>query len=230
MMNMYIIGTISPLNDIDFIKDTVTFELPKDYFDFLKEYGYGNICEVIYFYEPDEQHIKNTFMEYIDELWDWQNEKQKNMVLNGLSIGGTIDGDIICCVNDNLFPYVFLPRHLESILSFENIELLFSYCFSYYGFKELYFDPEFKSVIKMISLIKNSSLDKLLINNIQKLFLEKYKTDKVFDKDSQPKYIIQDIGGWVYMDLVYKNSIRVKYQSMHEAKANEIISFIEEKI
>ena len=96
---MYIIGTLSPLNDIDFIKNAVTFELPKDYFDFLKKYGYGNICEAIYFYKPDEQHIKNTFMEYIDELWDWQNEKQKNIVLNGLSIGGTIDEDIICCVN-----------------------------------------------------------------------------------------------------------------------------------
>ena len=82
----------------------------------------------------------------------------------------------------------------------------------------------------MISLIKNNSLDKLLIDNIQKLFLEKYKTDKVFNKNSQPKYIIQDIGGWVYMDLVYKNSIRVKYQSMYETKANEIINFIEEKI
>ena len=227
---MYIIGTINPIIDINSIKNESAFELPRDYFDFLRKYGYGDICETIYLHEPDNQYIKNNFMEYMDELWDWQDEKQKNMVLNGLTIGNTIDGDNICCINDNLFPYVFLPRHSVNVLSFENIELLFSHCFNYYGFKETYFDPEYKSVIKIISLIKNGSLDELLVNNIQKMFLKKHKMDKVFNEDSQPKYIMQDIGGWVYMDLIYKNSIRVKYQSMHEEKANEIIKFIEEKI
>jgi len=227
---MYIIGTLNIVKNNNFISDLGTFDLPNDYFDFLTKYGFGNICDTIYFNEPDRHYVENNFLDYIDVLWNWDSEKQKDMVLDGLYIGNTIDGDIICCVNNNLLPYVFLPRHSEEVISFESFELLHSHCLTYYGLKDVYFDSEFESVRKMITLIKNNSLDKTLIKTIQEIFLKEFKYDKIFNENNQPKYIIQDIGGWVYFDLIYRNSIIVKYQSMYEVKANKIINFIEKML
>lgn len=42
----------------------------------------------------------------------------------------------------------------------------------------------------------------------------------------QPKYFIKKIGGWVTFDLVYKNSIYVKFQNEFSENVKSIIEFL----
>ena len=222
---MYTIGIVKGLskNETTSIRELVEFVLPQDYLTFLTEYGYGEINETLFFQNPDAKYMKNNFSEYMD-LWEWENEAQKESTLSGLTIATTIDGDIVCCVNNYNSPYLLLPRHSEKPIKFDNLMSLFS---DYYKSENLYFDTYFNAERKIISLAKNGQLDQNLINKIQKLFLEKYQFDRVLKKETQPKYVMQEIGGWVYFDLIYKSSIRVKYQTIFELKAKNIIDFIE---
>lgn len=80
-------------------------------------------------------------------------------------------------------------------------------------------------------MIKEGLLNQNLMSEIQRAFLEKYQFDRIINKESkQPKYVISEIGGWVCFDLIYKNSISIKYQSMFDLRAKNIIEFIEQQI
>ena len=227
---MYTIGNIKGLNrvEIDSIEKLVDFVLPQDYLNFLSMYGYGEICENLFFQKPDRQYLKNTFSDCMD-LWDWDNQSQIEIALNGLTISTSSNGDIICCIGNSDFPYLLLPRNSGKTVSFDKLDLLFLDYSNRFKFEDLYFDSYCESKRKNIPLIRDGNLDKNLIVNIHKLFLEKYSFDKVFDANTQPKYVIQEIGGWVYFDMIYKNGIRVKYQLENEFKAQEIIEFIEQQ-
>ena len=232
---MYTIGKIKGLNqdEITAIKNLVEFVLPQDYLTFLSEYGFGEINEILHFQIPDKEFVRNNFSDYL-YLWDWTTELQKESALNGLTIATTYDGDTVCCVDNDELPYLLLPRHSSEPIEFEKFTFYISDISDYFKklkTDNLYFDTNCNREMKYISLIKNGQLDKELISKIHKSFLEKYQFDKVFNEDIQPKYIMQEIGGWVYFDLLnFGSSIRVKYQSMFEQKANEIIDFIEQQI
>ena len=227
---MYIIGNIKGLNqvEIDLIENFVDFSLPQDYQNFLSKYGYGDICENLLFQQPDKQYLRNNFSGYMN-FWNWDSQLQIETALKGLTISTSIDGDVICCIDNPKFPYLLLPRHSEKTVLFNKLDSLFLDYSNRFKFEDLYFDSYYKSELKYIPLIKDGTLDKKLIDNIHKLFLEKYSFDRVFKVDTQPKYIIQEIGGWVYFDLVYKSGIRVKYQLENEMKTKDIINFIEQQ-
>jgi len=72
---MYIIGNIQGLNrvEIDSVEKMVDFVLPQDYLNFLSKYGYGEICENLFFQQPDKQYLKNTFSDCMD-LWEHINK------------------------------------------------------------------------------------------------------------------------------------------------------------
>ncbi len=228
MKSMYIIGETKILENDEkgIIQNLIDFRLPEDYLDFLSSYGYGEISAELFFQKPDKKYIKNNFSDYMD-LWLWENELQRENALNGLTISTTANGDVICCVNDSKFPYLLLPRHSSEPAKFKDIYSLFSDYHQKLKWKEIYFDPYYNKEKKTISMIKDGKLDKSLIEHILKVFLEKYTFDKVYNEETQPKYVIQEIGGWICFDLIYRNTIVIKYQSTFESKVKEIISFLE---
>lgn len=224
---MYIIGEIKTLGEHErkALQDLVSFKLPEDYVNFLSDYGYGEIGAELFLQKPNEKYIKSNFADYMD-LWLWENESQKEKALNGLTILTTADGDIACCINDSGYPYLLLPRHSSEPVKFKDINSLFLYYQQKLKWEEIYFDSYYKKAKETISLIKDKELDNHLIEHILSAFLEKYVFVKVYNEGAQPKYVIQEIGGWICFDLIYRNTITIKYQSMFASKAKEIITFI----
>jgi hypothetical protein len=224
---MYIIGQIKPLNsnEIDSIKNLVSFELPKDYLAFLSTYGYGGICDFLLFEHPDKQYLKNNFGEYMD-FWNWQNKSEIDIALNGLTISTNIDGDIICCIDKPGLVFLVLPRHSQKPIYFDSLENVILH----FSLAERYFTTHDSSKTEWFSMVKNGKLDENRISKIQQEFLRKYMPDIVFNENVQPKYILQEIGGWVSFDLVYQSGISVKYQTIFEQKACEIIELIKQYI
>jgi hypothetical protein len=231
MKDIYIIGEtkIIEKDEREIIRNLVNFKLPEDYWDFLSNYGYGEISAELFFQKPDEKYMKNNFSDYMD-LWLWEDELQRENALNGLTISTTANGDIICCVNDPDFPYLLLPRQSGDPAKFKDIYSLLLDYHQKLKWKEIYFDPYYNKEKKTISLIKDGKLDKSLIEHMSNIFSEKYTCDKVYNEETQPKYVIQEIGGWICFDLVYRNTIAIKYQSMFVSKANEIITFVEKQL
>lgn len=210
------------INDFD---ENLLRILPIDYVDFLKNYGEGTYCDYVIISYPDYENIPATFGKET-ELWEFDEDYTTQDLIKSIQIGWTIDGDMIC-VTDNRKGKVFiLPRHSETITSFDSFLV---------AIKSLdletvneYFDPQFDGQIEQIKLIKNSALIDIL--PIHKAFLENYKYDFVVCKSTQPKYIIKEIGGWVYFDLIYKSSINIKFQKQYLEVAKPIINFLKQSV
>lgn len=197
-------------------------KLPKDYVDFLYEYGFGDINELIYFNQPDENFIVSNFRDDLD-LWIWT-EKEKYNVLKGVVIGGTSNGDIITIINAKK-PYLILPRHSEIPHYFITLKEVMTYYISEYDIKEQYFDFSYESEI-IHFVVNTNSFDR-----IYKSITDAIDVDKKFDNGfNQIKYVIQKIGGWLYFDNSQRNSVRIKYQKAFQNEANELISLIKEMI
>lgn len=230
MHEFYIIGETKPLdqNEIQQFEKLVNFALPTDYQEFLSKYGFGDINGLINIFQPDENFVKSNFADF---LYFWNlTENQIKDVLNGLTICSTIDGDIILVINNKEKPIVILPRHSDEFLDFDNLNALIThYRDSYKLGDSLYFDSNHNSAYKHISFVKNGKLDKALFDKLQQLFLETFSFDKIFNIETQPKYIIQKIGGWVYFDNIYKSSINIKYQTQFQNEANPVIDFFTEQ-
>ena len=152
---MYSIGNVKKVNqdEILLIQSLVDFILPQDFLSFLTEYGYGEINDILLFRRPDENYVKNNFSEYMD-LWDWTNEAQKEKALNGLTIATTVDGDIICCVKDNDFPYLILPRHSQKLVFINEFPHLLSHYINESKSEDIYFDSYYNSSLFFQSVVR----------------------------------------------------------------------------
>jgi hypothetical protein len=227
MEPLYVIGEIKLLDTdkINEIKRSIDFALPTDYLTFLAAYGYGDINGFLLVQQPDPDYVKLNFGEYM-YFWQWE-DNQDQKVLNGLTLATTIDGDIVVATSDRQFPITIMPRHSEKPVSFKDWESMILHYFGVHDFTEnLYFDTSYNSSVEMISLIENGSLDKEKIDGVYSRFTQSFHSVRVFNADTQPKHVIQRIGGWVCFDLVYKSSVRVKYQTQFQETANELIAFI----
>lgn len=231
MQAPYLIGQIKPLTTAEFqqIADTVTFPLPVSYRDFLYSYGLGVINELLMIHQPDDAYIRSNFGEYMD-LWELP-ESEEPAVLNGLTVATTIDGDIIAVIDDARYPFIILPRHSDKILRFGAFEEVIDYYDHTYHFSgDLYFDSYYNYEQENITFVNGPAIDKALFEKVYRDFLANILSDKVYNTDKQPKYIIQEIGGWVYFDNIYKSSVRIKYQSQYRPVADKIIQFIRDRM
>ncbi len=225
-MKYYTIGNIRPLKkeEIKELEQNIGFELPEEYSKFLTTYGYGEINEFLMINSPDKDYFKLNFHDCLD-LWELS-KNEKDGILNGITIGRNIDGDIFLLISNSDFPFVVIPRHSEKITRFKRFNKLLEFNHSNFELdKDNYFDSYHDYEQKHFDLIINEKLDKTIIDNVHQLFLKELKFDKVVNS-KQPKYIFQKMGGWVCFDLVYKRSIRVKYQKESENHAKEIIKHI----
>ena len=227
MQDLYIIGETKSLTrtEITEIEKSVHYSLPTDYKIFLSLYGYGEINELLMITEPDKEYIRSNFSDYM-YLWDWK-ENDELKALNGLTIGKTIDGDIIAVTDNPVVPIMMLPRHQEVPVNFSDFQSVIEYYNKEYKFdNNLYFDTYNEHAMEYIDLACNAKTDKGLIDFLHKIFLEKYQVDKSFNQDKQPKHVIQSIGGWVYFDLLSGSAVRIKYQKRFKKEATEILGFI----
>ncbi|KFC18919.1 SMI1/KNR4 family protein [Epilithonimonas lactis] len=228
---MYTIGQTNPLteSDIQNIELLTPIPLPLDYKQFLKSYGFGSINEILMITQPDEQYIKLNFGDYLD-LWNLT-EIEKEETLNGLTIATTIDGDIIIVVNSKENPIKLLPRHSKNPLHFDNFQQVIDHYDNQYQFlNDLYFDTYYNYEQENISFIRNGILNKALFKIIYQNILNIVSYEKVYNLESQPKYIIQKIGGWIYFDNISKSSIRIKFQRQLKSEADKIIEYINTEI
>jgi|GEM_PF-1291108 len=233
MHSLYKVGQPKPLTqtEITHIEQTVDFPLPVDYKDFLTQYGYGEINELLMVETPDEKFIQNNFSDYM-HFWEWEENDTLQKTLNGLTIGRTIDGDIVVIINNPANPIIILPRHSQLPLFFLSFQAVIQYYnITYELGNNLYFDTDDNAVRKYISLHADNRPDHSLMAKLHQTFLEKFIFDRKFDRalnfDKQPKYIIQKIGGWIYFDLLSGGAIRVKYQSRFDNEANHLINFLD---
>ena len=91
----------------------------------------------------------------------------------------------------------------------------------------IYFDPDFDRELEQISLIK--SVGGLIdILSIHEIFLQRFSYDFAANENTQPQYFFRKIGGWVTFDLVYKNSIYVKFQNQYCNEVLPITNFLKE--
>lgn len=231
MTNLYIIGEPKPLSkpEIEEIDNQISFSLPPDYKAFLILYGLGSINELVMMQQPDKDFIKSNFSDYMD-FWTLT-EKEEQLILNSLTIAATIDGDIITVINNNENSIVLLPRHSDEVIYFENLENVINYYAEKYKLgNDLYFDPSYNFEQEYISFIKNGSLNKTLFDTVHQIFLDQIPVDKSYNLHTQPKYIIQKIGGWVYFDNIGKSAVRVKYQKQFKTEADKIVKLINDQI
>lgn len=231
MQTFYIIGEIKPLTQIDIqnIESLTPFSFPADYSKFLTNYGFGNINELLMITQPDEEYVKSNFGEYMD-LWELT-ESETQSILNGLTIATTIDGDIVVLVDNKDKPIIMLPRHSNDPIYFDSFEKVIGYYNSEYNFKDvLYFDTYYNFELEYISFIRNDKLDKGLFEQVFQTFLKTVSFDKTYNIETQPKYVIQKMGGWAYFDNIGKNAIRIKYQKQFKSEADKIIKFVNTQI
>lgn len=199
--------------------------LPTDYIHFLTSYGIGTYCDEVYIIYPDEENIPLTFADYID-LWELDEDYNVADLLSSTQIGSTANGDIICVTANRIGKIFVLPRHDIVISSFNSFEETIKSFVA--NIATHYFDPIFESTREQISLIKASSLIDIL--PIQAAFLQKFNYDFVTNEDTQPKYFIKRIGGWISFDLIYKNSISIKYQVLYVDEALSLIDFLKKQL
>ncbi|WP_436489842.1 hypothetical protein [Chitinophaga sp. ARDCPP14] len=231
MQAPYLIGQTKPLTPAEFqqITDTVPFLLPVSYRDFLYTYGLGAINELLMIHQPDEAYIRSNFGEYMD-LWELP-ESEEPAVLNGLTIATTIDGDIIALIDDSQYPFIILPRHSDKILRFAAFEEVIDYYDHTYHFSgDVYFDSYYHYEQENITFVNGPAIDKALFEKVHQDFLAHVPFDKVYNAERQPKYVIQEMGGWVYFDNIYQSSVRIKYQSQYRPAAGKVIQFIRDRM
>jgi len=199
--------------------------LPKDYLDFLRKFGTGGYCGEVYIMYPDRQIIPSTFKDYTD-LWELNNSYNVEDLLTSIQIGSTANGDIICITEHRIGKIFILPRHSMEIIAFTT----FNDAIKSFIMEEksmIYFDPDFDREQEQISLIK--SIGGLIdILPIQEKFLQLFSYDFVINENTQPQYFFRKIGGWVTFDLVYKNSIYVKFQNQNCNDVLPITNFLKE--
>lgn len=225
MDTIYTIGKIHSVThaDIQEIQNQIAFPLPEDYTEFISKYGFGNINELLMIQQPDPDFVKVNFGDYMD-FWDLQ-EQEIPSVLNSLTIASTIDGDVITVINNTAKPIVILPRHSEEPVRFRTFKQVIEYYNNTYKFNnDLYFDSYYNSENHYISFVKDGKLKKKLFDDVHQIFLNTVSFDKIFNAETQPKYIIQKIGGWVYFDSIGKSAVRVKYQTQFKEEAQKIIN------
>lgn len=227
--NIYYIGEVHSVSEAEIsnIENLVRYSLPEDYKEFISNYGYGNLNELLLFEIPDEDFIKNNFAEYLD-LWEWDETLQQK-ALHSVMIAKTIDGDIILALNDENSPYLLLPRHSEYPKSFVSFWEIINWYKNEYHLKELYFDSYYQSDWRFFHIegeFSDLKLEKIAI--LYKKFKKNYAIDVIFGEENyQPKCVLQNIGGWVYFNLD-TGEIRMKFQKLFTSKANEIIGFLEQ--
>lgn len=230
MIQLYKIGTVKPLtkNETEELNQN-SFLLPSDYIDFLMTYGLGSINELFMIQKPDGNYIKSNFGDYMDFWTLTENEEQ--LILNSQTISTTIDGDIITVIDNNQKPIVLLPRHSEEVVYFENFERVIAHYDQKYNFNsDLYFDTNYNFEQEYISFVKDGQLNKKQFDDVYEIFLNEVSFDKVHNPETQPKYSIQKIGGWVYFDALGKSAVRVKYQTQFKEEADEIIKLIKDQM
>jgi len=223
---LFITGKLQPVSNhrLQQIEQLVAFSIPADYKAFLGELGVGSINELLMIEEPDPGFIRNNFADYMD-LWKWENDEEEH-ALNGLTIARTIDGDIIEIVDDRQLPFLMLPRHNDIPVKFPDFSSVIRYYDQRYSFaNDLYFDPYFEWEQENISIGKTMVENLNIIQQIHNGFLASYKPAKVYNANTQPKYIMQEIGGWVYFDNLSGSNIRIKYQASFKEQAMELISY-----
>ena len=226
---MYTIGQTNPLTESDIQNIELLTPVPIDYKQFLRRYGFGSVNEVLMITQPDEQYIKLNFGDYL-HLWNLT-AIEKEKTLNGLTIATTIDGDIIIVVNDKENPIRLLPRHSKKPLHFNNFRQVIDYYDNQYQFlNDLYFDTYYNYEQENINFIRNGILNKALFEIIYRNTVNSVSYEKVYNLESQPKYIIQKIGGWIYFDNIGKSSIRIKFQRQFKSEASKIIEYINTEI
>ncbi|ATA89176.1 hypothetical protein CGC58_05235 [Capnocytophaga stomatis] len=227
--NIYYIGEAHLVSEAEIsnIENLVRYSLPEDYKEFISNYGYGNLNELLLFEIPDEDFIKNNFTEYLD-LWEWDETLQQR-ALHSVMIAKTIDGDIILALNDENSPYLLLPRHSEYPKSFVGFWEIINWYKNEYHLKELYFDSYYQSDWRFFHIegeFSDLKLEKIAI--LYKKFKKNYAIDVIFGEENyQPKCVLQNIGGWIYFNLD-TGEIRMKFQKLFTSKANEIIGFLEQ--
>ncbi|OPC03724.1 hypothetical protein BAS09_08615 [Elizabethkingia ursingii] len=174
---------------------------------------------------PDSQIIPSTFKDYTD-LWELNNSYNVEDLLTSIQIGSTANGDIICITEHRIGKIFILPRHSMEIIAFTT----FNDAIKSFIMEEksmIYFDPDFDREQEQISLIK--SIGGLIdILPIQEKFLQLFSYDFVINENTQPQYFFRKIGGWVTFDLVYKNSIYVKFQNQNCNDVLPITNFLKE--
>ncbi|MDO5105926.1 SMI1/KNR4 family protein [Capnocytophaga sp.] len=226
---IYYIGEKYPVNESDIlqIEHTVNYELPADYKDFLSDYGYGNLNELLLFETPDADLIKNNFAEHLD-LWKWDKSLQ-NKTLNSVCIAESTDGDVVVALDDKSLPYLLLPRHSEYPKSFATLWELVDWYKKEYRLEWLYFDSFYQNDWRFFR-IEDDFLDLTLekIAVLYKKFKKNYAVDAIFVKENyQPKCVLQNIGGWVHFNLD-TGEIRFKFQKIFTPKAEEISRFLQQ--
>lgn len=227
--NIYYIGEAHLVSEAEIsnIENLVRYSLPEDYKEFISNYGYGNLNELLLFEIPDEDFIKNNFTEYLD-LWEWDETLQQK-ALRSVMIAKTIDGDVILALNDENSPYLLLPRHSEYPKSFVSFWEIINWYKNEYHLNELYFDSYYQSDWRFFHIegeFSDLKLEKIAI--LYKKFKKNYAIDVIFGEENyQPKCVLQNIGGWVYFNLD-TGEIRMKFQKLFTSKANEIIGFLEQ--
>lgn len=228
---IYTIGSLNPIKreDIEGIEKLSPVILPDDYVGFLTKYGFGNINELLMIQNPDPEYVKSNFEDYMD-FWELKDDEITS-ALNSLTIATTIDGDIVLVIDNKETPILILPRHSEEPIRFTNFEKVIEYYKDTYGLNnDLYFDPIYDFGNEYISFVKDGQLDKKSFEHVYQMFLNQIPFDKLYNAESQPKYIIQKIGGWVYFDSIGKSAIRIKYQKQFKEEADKILDFINDQI
>ncbi|MGE9311827.1 hypothetical protein ACLOAU_09280 [Niabella sp. CJ426] len=225
--NVFIVGKLQPLSDhqLQQINQSVKFSLPDGYKSFLGQLGFGSINELLMIEEPDPGFIQNNFLDYMD-FWNWE-VVEETRALNGLTIARTIDGDIIEIIDDRLSPFLILPRHSDLPVKFPDFSSVIGYYDQRYDFEgNLYFDPYVEWQQENINIGKVMVENLKIIQQIHEDFLANYQPDSVFNANTQPKYMMREIGGWVYFDKLSGSSIRIKYQTSFKYQATALFDFI----
>ena len=199
--------------------------LPSDYIHFITTYGIGTYCDEVYITYPDKENIPVTFADFTD-LWELDESYNAADLLSSTQIGSTANGDIICVTANRMGKIFVLPRHDMFISTFNSFEETIKSFVP--DVANSYFDPIFESKHEQISLIKNSNL--IDVMPIQKAFLQKFNYDFATHEDTQPKYFVKRIGGWISFDLIYKNSINIKYQELYVDEVSSLINFLKQDL
>ena len=226
--NIYFIGEKMPFDfgKIDTIESIVNYSLPECYKNFLMNYGYGDLNELLLFDIPDEHFMKHNFSDCLD-LWKWDESLQQR-ALEGVKIFGSIDGDVILATSDIENPYLLLPRHEEFPKLFADFWKVIDWYSDDYKLKRLYFDSYYQSEWQLFNIDEDFldlKLEKIAI--LYRNFKKNYAIDAIFNEENYcPKCVLQNIGGWVCFNLDNGN-IRLKFQKLFYKKANEIIEFLD---
>ncbi|MDM1348342.1 hypothetical protein HX017_15595 [Myroides marinus] len=228
-ISLYTTGDVKQYTaqEIEAVKELKEYSIPIDYLLFLKTYGLGEINNLLMFNAPDKDYVKSTFSEYMD-IWQWEKDDEQK-ALNSISIGSTIDGDVICLI-DAEAPYMILPRHSERPIKLNSLAEVIVHYDKMYGLKgDYYFDSyDDWERLSFDDFIQFKERRMEVVEQMHQAFLKGYTFDKAYHTEEQPLYLIKEIGGWIRFDLVYGHSIQLKYQKRHAEKAVEVYDFLQE--